>query len=60
MAEEVKLMKGNEGSRMPPYAMVPTDISAILLPRNRKSWEPLWKKSRGKRPAWLCCKPRAK
>ena len=28
-------------SRMPPYAMVPTDISAILLPRNRKSSETL-------------------
>lgn len=60
MAEEVKLMKGNEAIAHAAIRYGADGYFGYPITRNRKSWKLLWKKSRGKRPAWLCCKPRAK
>ena len=58
MAEEIKLMKGNEAIAR--AAMVWTDISVILSLHSRKSWKHSWLKCRGKQLVWWFCRQRVK
>ena len=67
MAEDIKLMKGNEAiahAAMPSHMLQSvTEQMAILdipsLP-NQKFWKLLWLKSLGKQQVWLYCRLKAK
>ena len=52
MAEDIKLMKGNEAIAHAAIRYGVDGTSAIRSLHSRRYWKPLWQRCRGKRPAW--------